>query len=114
MKQDAVMRGASRGCTNYKLHNLEQWLSYPKGLQVDGKMGLLALDQKQEWRINSDPYWQREIDEFLYYPGPDSIPGNFAVRLGHEQYKAIPYRVAAPMAWEYPYAYGQVQESITD
>ncbi len=38
----------------------------------------------------------------------------FAVRAGLGRYKAIPYWVAAPMTWEYPYAYGQVQESLMD
>ncbi len=49
----------------------------------------------------------------LYFPGETDTTVNFAVRADSGM-KAIPYRVAAPMAWEYPYAFGQAQESLQD
>ncbi len=62
----------------------------------------LACDQEQEKRVFSDPFWQKEVEDTLFLPGPADTPVNFAVRVGHEQYMTIPYRVATPMAWEYP------------
>ena len=76
-------------------------------------MELLAHDQEQKRRLGSYSFWQKENREALYQLGPDNTPVNFTVRV-EGRYKAIPYRVAAPMAWEYPYAHGQAQESITD
>ncbi len=114
------MPSASRGRTKYREHDLEQKLSYPKGVRVNEKLELikpaelLARDQAQKEGVNNDQFWQDEISNTQYVPGPDDTPVNFAVRSGLGQVMAIPYRVVAPMAWEYPYAYGQLQESITD
>ncbi len=114
------MPGASRGCTIYKTHDLVCRLSYEKGERVEGKLTkissteLIARDQRQKELFAADEFWKTEIRDSLYVPGPDDTPVNFAYRSGLGQVEAIPYRVAAPMAWEYPYAYGQLQESLTD
>ncbi len=75
---------------------------------------LIRRDQEQKDLLAEDTFWQNEIRDSLYVPGPEDTPVNFAYRSGFGQVQAIPYRVAAPMAWEYPYAYGQLQESLTD
>ncbi len=49
----------------------------------------------------------------LYKPGKLDTPVNFTVGTGSEK-MAIPYRVAVPVAWEYPYTFGQAQESLQD
>ncbi len=114
------MPGACRGCTKYKTHNLVRHLEYKKGEHVEGRLKpitaveLIAHDQKQKDLLNADKFWQEEIRNSIYVPGPDDTPVNFAIRPNLGQIKAIPYRVAAPMAWEYPYACGQLQESLTD
>ncbi len=120
LKQDAAMPDASRGRTQYKTHNLVRRLAYPKGERVGGKREpinsaqLLDRDQAQKELFDKDQFWKDEIENTQYVPGPDDTPVNFAVRAGLGRIVAIPYWVAAPMAWEYPYAYGQLQESITD
>ena len=120
LKRDAVMPGASRGRTLYKTHNLKRRLSYEKSERVEGKLKaiapaeLIARDQRQKELLAEDTFWQDEIRDLLYVPGPEDTPVNFAYRSGFRQVQVIPYRVAAPMAWEYPYAYGQLQESLTD
>ncbi len=77
-------------------------------------MELIARDQRQKDLFAADSFWQDEIRSSLYVPGPEDTLINFAYRLGPGQTMAIPYRVAAPMAWEYPYVHDQLQESITD
>ncbi len=120
LKRDADMPGASRGHTKYKTHDLKRQLSYPRDKRTDGKLApissaeLLGRDQDQKDRFQADEFWQQEIRDSLYVPGPDDTPVNFAYRSGLGRVEAIPYRVAAPMAWEYPYAYGQLQESLSD
>ncbi len=120
LKQDAVMPGASRGRTKYKTHDLVHHLEYKKGEQVEGRLKpimateLIARDQRQKDLLNPDKFWQEEIQNSIYVPGLDDTPVNFAIRPNLGQIKAIPYRVAAPMAWECPYACGQLQESLTD
>ena len=120
LKQDAAMPGASRGHTKYKTHDLVCRLGYLKAKRVEGRLEpislaeLLARHQRQKDLIVSDTFWQDEIVNSIYTPGPDDTPVNFAIRAQLGKVKAIPYWVAAPMAWEYPYAYGQLQESLTD
>ncbi len=120
LKRDVDMPGASRGRTKYKTHDLERRLSYKKGKRIEGRLmridsaELIARDQDQKERFAADEFWQTEIRDSLYVPGPDDTPVNFAYRSGLGRIEAIPYWVAAPMAWEYPYAYGQLQESLTD
>ncbi len=75
---------------------------------------LIACDQAQKEAFKNDLFWEEEIYNTQYVPGPDDTPVHFAVRAGLGRIKAIPYRVAAPLAWEYAYAYSQLQESITD
>ncbi len=120
LKQNAAMPSASRGRTKYKTHNLVRRLEYKKGERVEGRLKpitaieLIARDQRQKELFADDSFWQKEIRNSVYVPGPDDTPVNFAVRTGLGQLMAIPYQVAAPMAWEYPYAYGQLQESLMD
>ena len=120
LKRDVAIPGASRGCTRYKTHDLERRLTYEKSVRVEGKllsvspMELIACHQKQKELFAADEFWWDEIRDSLYVPGPDDTPVNFAYRTGPGRKLAIPYRVAAPMAWEYPYAHGQLQESLTD
>ncbi len=83
-------------------------------LELIGSAELLARDQAQQEGVKNDQFWQDVIYSTQYVPGPDDTPVNFAVRTGLGRIMAIPYRVVAPMAWEYPYANGQLQESITD
>ncbi len=102
------------------MHDLVRHLSYEKGERIEGRltaitpMELIHPDQRQKDLFAEDKFWQDEIWESLYVPGLEDTPVNFAYRLGLGQVMAIPYRVAAPMAWEYPYASGQLQESLTD
>ncbi len=120
LKRDLAIPGASRGRTLYKMHDLERRLSYKKNMHIEGKlmtitpMELIARDQKQKELFAADELWKDEIRNSLYVPGPDDTPVNFAYRTGLGRTMAIPYWVAAPMAWEYPYAHGQLQESIMD
>ncbi len=119
-KYDAAIPGASRGRTLYKTHDLKRRLSYEKNVRIEGKlmaitpMELIALDQRQNELFVEDKFWQDEIRDSLYVPGPEDAPVNFDYRSGLGQTMAISYRVAAPMAWEYPYAYGKLKESLTD
>ena len=122
LKRDVDMPGASRGRTKYKTHDLERRMAYKRGKCVEGKLmqiasaELIRHDQEHKRLLAADEFWQKEIRDSLYVPGPDDTPVNFAYRSGLGRIEAIPYpyRVAAPMAWEYPYAYGQLQESLTD
>ncbi len=112
--------GASRGRTKYKTHDLERRLEYETGERVEGRLTpisspeLICRDQEQKDLFAEDVFWQNEIRNSLYVPGPEDTTVNFAYRPGLGQVMAIPYWVAAPMAWEYPYAYGQLQESRID
>ena len=114
------MPGASRGCTKYKTHDLVRRLEYKKVEHVGGRLKpitaaeLIDRDQRQKDLLNADKFWQEEIQNSIYVPGPDDTPVNFAIRPSLGQVQAIPYRVATPMAWEYPYACGQLQESLMD
>ncbi len=85
-----------------------------KGLAPISSAELIARDQAQKEAFKQDQFWEDEIYKAQYVPGLDDTPVHFAVRAGLRRIMAIPYRVAAPLAWEYPYAYGQLQESITD
>ncbi len=120
LRNDAAMPGASRGRTKYRTHDLERKLSFPKGVRLNDKLPpinsaeLIARDQAQTEGVKNDEFWQDQIYRSQYVPGPYDTPVNFAVRMALGRVMAIPYRVIAPMAWEYPYAYGQLQESITD
>ena len=120
LRHDAAIPGASRGRTKYRTHDLERWLSYEKGMLFEGRLmaitpvELIAHDQRQKDLFAADSFWQDEIRSSLFVPGPEDTPINFAYRSGPGQTMAIPYRVAAPMAWEYPYVHDQLQESITD
>ncbi len=120
LRQDAVMPGASRGCTKYQMNDLKRRLAYEKGERVEDRLTPISLaelirrDQRQKDLFAEDMFWQDEIRSSLYVPGPEDAPVNFAYRSGLRQVMAIPYRVATPMAWVYPYAHGQLQESLTD
>ncbi len=65
-------------------------------------------ERAKENRISlaSDSFWAEEMARALYYPGEADTTVNFAVQTDTGM-KAIPYRVATPMALEYPYAFEQ-------
>ncbi len=114
------MPGASRGRTKYRTHDLKRLLEYRKAEHVEGRLKpitpieLIARDQRQRELIELDPFWREEIENSVYTHGPDDTPVNFAIKAQLGKVKAIPDRVAAPMAWEYHYAHCQLQESLTD
>ena len=118
--EDRTYGPASRGCTKYKMHHLVRHLAYEKSECVEGRLKpissaeLIRRDQRQKDLFAEDQFWQEEIQNSLYVPGPDDTPVNFTYHSGLRRVMAIPYWVAAPMAWEYPYAYGQLPESLTD
>ncbi len=53
------------------------------------------------------------MERALYFQAELDTPVNFAVETPTGK-MAIPYRVAAPMAWGYLYTFGQAQESLQD
>ena len=120
LRSDAAMPGASRGRTKFREHDLVRKLSYPKGVRTDkglmpiSSAELIARDQAQKEAFKKDQFGDEVICKAQYVPGQYDTPVHFAVRAGLGRLMAIPYRIAAPLAWEYPYAYGQLQESITD
>ncbi len=86
LKRDVDTPGASRGRTKYKTHDLERRLSFPKGKRTDGRLApiasakLIGRDQDQQRLLAADEFWQTEIRNSLYAPGPDDTPVNFAYR----------------------------------
>ncbi len=120
LKEGAAMPGASSGRTRYKTHDLVRRLEYPKSKHIEGRLTpitvaeLITRDQRQKDLIDPDQFWQVEIINSVYTPGADDTLVKFTIKAQLGRVKAIPYRVAAPMAWEYPYAHGQLQESLMD
>ena len=99
---------------------LERWVFHHKakrkGHEELDPISQAVLDERaQENReaLASDSFWAEEIDRALYLPGEADTTVKFAVKTSSGM-KAIPYWVAAPMAWEYPYAFGQAQEPLQD
>ena len=120
MKADAVLPGAPPGCTKYGSRLLERRIFHEKakreGHEELDPVPQATLDERaQENResLGHDSFWAEEIDRALYLPGETDTTVNFAARTDTGM-MAIPYRVAAPMAWEYPYSFGQAQEPLQD
>ncbi len=120
LKSDAVLPGAPQGRLKYGDCFLERRVYYEKAKrkgheELDPVPQAMLEERAQENRVSlaRDSFWAEEINRALYYPGETDTAVNFAVSTDTGM-KAIPYRVAAPMAWEYPYAFGQAQESLRD
>ncbi len=64
-------------------------------------------------QAEQDSFWTDQVTWSLYFTTPMGIPVNFMGE-GYNGTMAVPYHVVAPMAWEYPYAFGQAQESVLD
>ncbi len=73
----------------------------------------LARKHQQDTQWSKDAYWKAELKKNYYLPGPDASPVNFSYQLKGSTL-AVPYHVVGPMAWEYPYHNGQVQEDLPD
>ena len=120
LKADAVLPSAPPGCTKYGNRFLERRVFHEKAKR-EGHEELDPVSQAtlEERAIENreslahDTFWAEEMQRALYFLGETDTTVNFAVRTDSGM-KAITYRVAAPMAWEYPYAFGQAQESLQD
>ncbi len=114
------MPSAPPGRTKYRERFLERRVYHEKanreGHEELDPVSQATLDERAKENQKSlarDSFWVAEIECALYLPCETDTTVNFAVRTDTGM-KAIPYRVAAPMAWEYPYAFGQAQESLRD
>ncbi len=120
LKADAVLLSAPPGRTKYGNRFLE-WRVFHEKAKREGHEELDPVPQAKleerakENRVSlaNDSFWAEEMERALYLPGETDTTVNFAVKT-ESGMKAIPYRVAAPMAREYPYAFGQDQESLQD
>ncbi len=120
LKADAVLPGAPSGRTKYGDRFLERRVFHAKakreGHEELDPVAQATLDERaQENReaLARDSFWAAEMERASYLPGETDTTVNFAVETDDGK-KAIPYRVAAPMTWEYPYAFGQAQEPLQD
>ena len=120
MKADAVLPGAPPGRAKYGECFLERRVFHNKAKRTGHKeldpvpqaeLEARALENREA--LARDSFWAEEMERALYLPGESDTTVNFAVKTDTGM-KAIPYRVAAPMAWEYPYAFGQAQEPLQD
>ena len=120
LKHDVGLPSAPEDRQCYKNHELDRRVFFDKGER--GKDGgfkpitaeeARAREARQRQTLAEDEYWQDQVRWSLYQPGPTESPVNF-VGQGYMGVMAIPYHVLAPMAWEYPYAFGQAQESVLD
>ena len=114
------MPSAPPGHTKYGDQFLERRVFHEKAKQKGHEeldpISQAELDERaRENREASahDSFWAKQIDRALYHPGEADTTANFTVSTPSGM-KAIPYRVAAPMAWEYPYVFGQAQEPLQD
>ncbi len=120
LKADAVLPSAPPGRTKYGERFLERRVYHEKAKR-DGHEDLDPVSQamleerakENQDSLARDSFWAEEMECALYFPSETDTTVNFAVRTDTGM-KAIPYRVAAPMAWEYPYTFGQAQESLQD
>ncbi len=97
-----------------------EWrIIYPKATQIGHSeldpitpQGLACRDGKQQNALRADSFWADQMENALYFPAECDTPVNFVVMYAAKM--VILYRVAAPMAWEYPYAFGQAHKSVQD
>ncbi len=120
MKADAVLPGAHPGHAKYGERFLERRVFHNKAKRMgheeldpvpQAELEARALENREA--LAKDSFWAEEMERALYLPGETDTTVNFAVKTDTGM-KAIPYWVAAPMAWEYPYAFGQAQEPLQD
>ncbi len=108
------------GREHYWERDLERQVSYPKAKQKGHQESdpitpqeLANKTEDQRAALHANSFWADQMESALYHPGELYTPVNFKVVKGQEK-MAIPYRVAAPIAWEYSYAFGQAKESLQD
>ncbi len=51
--------------------------------------------------LHQDSFWADQMERALNYPGERDTPVNFRLETSYGK-MAISYRIASPMAWEYP------------
>ncbi len=119
-KADAVLPGAPSGREKFGDQILDRRVNHGKarrkGYEELDPITSAELDNRaQENReaLSRDSFWADQMQRALCFPAELDTPINFAVETPSGK-MAIPYRVAAPMAWEYPYTFGQAQESLQD
>ncbi len=120
VKPDAVLQGASPGHDKFIDWVLDRRVYHDKarrkGHDELDPIASVELDNRaQENReaLSRDSFWTDQMQRALYFSAELDTPVNFMVETPDGK-MAIPYRVAAPMAWEYPYTCGQAQESLQD
>ncbi len=120
MKADTVLPGAPPDCAKYGERFLEKRVFHNKAKRMgheeldpvpQAELEARALENREA--LARDIFWAEEIERALCLPGEADTTVNFAVKTDMGM-KAIPYQMAAPMAWEYPYAFGQAQEPLQD
>ncbi len=120
LKADAVLPSAPLGRSKYGDRILDRRVYHNKAK----RKGHVELDPISQAELNKraqenrealarDSFWAEHMERALYFPAEADTPVNFVVETATGK-MAIPYRVAAPMAWEYPYAFGQVQQPLQD
>ena len=120
LKADAVLPSAPQGRTKYGNRFLERRVFHEKAkrkgheeLDPVSQAELDARAKENRESLANDSFWPEQMDRALYLPGEADTTVNFAEETDSGM-KAIPYQVVAPMAWEYPYAFGQAQEPLQD
>ncbi len=120
LKADAVLASAPQGRNKYGERFLERRVYHEKDKREGHKeldpVSQATLEERAKENRDSlarDSFWAVEMERALYFPCETDTTVNFAVKT-YTGMKALPYRVSAPMAWEYPYAFGQAQESLQD
>ncbi len=120
LKADTVLPGAAPGSTKFGDRSLERQVHHDKarrkGHEEFDPISQGELDDRAQENLDAfrrDSFWADQMEHALYYPTKQDGPVNFTVESASGK-MAIPYRIAAPMAWEYPYTFGQAQESLQD
>ncbi len=115
-----MLPNAPHGCKKYGDRDLERWVFHPKANRKGHKeLDPIAPEQlagrahKQREALRLDSFWADKMERALCKPGELDTPINYTVDTVLEKV-AIPYRVAAPMAWEYPYMFRQATGSPSD
>ncbi len=120
MRADAVLPGALPGRTKYGDRTLDRRVYHNKakrkGHEDLDPISQAELDERAQGNreaLARDSFWAEHMERALYLPAETDTPVNFAVESSTGK-MAIPYQMAAPMAWEYSYAFGQAQEPLQD